>query len=277
MDGIPFTKMSGVGNDFILIDNRAGALRGIDLAGLARGACRRRVSLGADGLILIEPPRAGGDFSMRTFNPDGGEVAMCGNAARCVARFAYAHGLAGAAMTIDTQGGPVRAWVTDIGARVQLQVTAPPSLNRSLPAGGQALTLHTVTVSGAPHAVLFYPGVVQAPTETIHQLGAAIRYHPEFPEGINANFVEVEDRHCLRQRTYERGVEAETLACGTGAAASVVIGASLGLVDSPVRVLVAGGELEVAFERQGEGFVGIFLAGAARFVAEGRLHREAYA
>jgi diaminopimelate epimerase len=276
MHAIPFTKMSGVGNDFIVVDNRDGILSGIEIEEFARRVCTRRMSLGGDELMVIEPPTSGGDFSMRTINPDGAEVKMCGNASRCVARYAYTRGLAGARMTIDTLGGPVDAWVEGDEVRVQLQITSGPHLSHTLTAEGETYTVHTVEISGAPHAVVYLQEVAHAPGDLIQRVGAAIRHHANFPQGTNVNFVQALDRHTLAQRTFERGVEGETLACGTGAAACSVISALRGLVDSPVRVYVLGGELSVSFNRGGDAFTDLFLGGGARFIAEGTLHPEAW-
>ena len=276
MQPVPFTKMSGVGNDFIIVDNRGGILPERELREFARRVCTRRMSLGGDQLMIIEPPTSGGDFSMRTINPDGTEVKMCGNASRCVARYAYTRGFAEARMTIDTLGGPVCAWVEDDVVRVKLQLTSQIELNHEMIVEGERHPAHTVHVSGAPHAVVYMSEVAKASSDSIHRLGAAIRHHADFPHGVNVNFVQVMDRHTICQRTFERGVEGETLACGTGAVASSVIGALLGLVDSPVQLHVLGGELSVCFERQGDGFGDLFLGGGARFVAEGVLHPEAW-
>lgn len=287
LQAIPFTKMSGVGNDFIVVDNRTGVLDEIEMHAFARSVCARRLSLGADELIVIEPPMAGGDLTMRTINPDGIEVEMCGNAARCVARYAYLHGIAPSQMTIDTLGGPVVAWVDGDRAWVKLRVTSPPRLNCALTADGEPHVVHTVAISGTPHAILYLDDVANAPDALIHRLGAAIRHHPDFmalnglsngieETGTNVDFVQVMDRHTLWQRTFERGVEGETLACGTGAVASSVISALLGWVDSPVRLHVLGGDLGVSFERLGDAFTELLLSGDARFVAEGTLHPEAW-
>jgi len=276
MQGIPFVKMSGAGNDFIIVDNRAGILGEITLDAFARAVCTRRMSLGGDQLMIIEPPRSGGDFSMRTINVDGAEVKMCGNASRCVARYAYTRGIAGAQMTIDTPGGPVYARVDGDAAWVTLQLTSRIERERVLFADGERRVVHTVQVSGAPHAVVYMHGVAHASNESIHRLGSAIRHHPDFPQGINVNFVEVLDGHTLWQRTFERGVEGETLACGTGAVASSLISALLGKVDTPVRLRVLGGELSVSFKREGEAFDDLLLGGGAWFVAEGVLHPEAW-
>jgi diaminopimelate epimerase len=276
MQAVPFTKMSGVGNDFIVVDNRAGILNEIGIHEFARRVCTRRLSLGGDELMVIEPSTSGGDFSMRTINPDGTEVKMCGNASRCVARYAYTRGIAGARMTIDTLGGPVSAWVEGDEVRVKLQITSQVDLKHSLLVEGETHVAHTAHVSGAPHAVVYLKDVATASGDAIHRLGAAIRHHADFPHGINVNFVQVIDRHMIWQRTFERGVEGETLACGTGAVASSVISALLGQVDSPVRMRVLGGGLNVSFVRHGDRFDELFLGGGARFVAEGVLHPEAW-
>lgn len=276
MDGVPFTKMSGLGNDFVIVDNRSGVLHEIPLARFARGVCARRISLGADQLMLIERAAAGGHFAMRTINVDGTEVKMCGNASRCVARYAYVHGIAPAEMLIETPGGPVHAWVARDGVQVLLQLTSPIQTDHALLLDGERQTVHTVSVSGAPHAVIELKNARLASDAEIHRLGAAVRHHPDFPDGINANFIEIQDRHVVDQRTFERGVEGETLACGTGAVASSVTAAVRGLVESPVRVRVRGGELTVAFRWRDEQFEDIVLGGDARFIADGVLHPEAW-
>jgi diaminopimelate epimerase len=276
MQGIPFVKMSGAGNDFIIVDNREGILREVKLDRFARGVCTRRMSLGGDQLMIVEHPASGGDFSMRTINVDGTEVKMCGNASRCVARYAYTRGIAGARMTIDTPGGPVYARVENDKAWVTLQLTSGIQMERVLAVAGERRIAHTVEVSGAPHAVVYMDDVAHASDEAIRDLGSTIRHHPDFPQGINVNFVDVLDRNTLWQRTFERGVEGETLACGTGAVASSVISALLGKVETPIRLRVLGGELSVAFVRRGDTFDELLLGGGAWFVAEGVLHPEAW-
>ncbi len=276
MNSVPFTKMSGVGNDFIIVDNRSGILDEIGVHEFARRVCARRVSLGGDELMVIEAPRKGGDFCMRTFNPDGNEVKMCGNAARCVARYAYTHAIAGECMTIDTLGGAVIAWVEGETVRVLLQITSQPILKREMSIQGENLILHTVEISGTPHVVVYLEDAQNASGKWIQRMGAAIRYHESFPDGTNVNFIQVIDRHSLWQRTYERGVEAETLACGTGAAASSIISDLLGMVESPVAVKVLGGELSISFDGRSDAVNHLMLGGRAWFVAEGFLHPEAW-
>lgn len=286
-DGIPFVKMTALGNDFIIVDDRDGILAGRDIAVLARKLCAHRLSLGGDQLMIVAPPVAGGDFLMRTINPDGTEVKMCGNASRCVARFAADRGLAGAAMRIDTPGGPVTAEVRGSFVRVGLALTAPARFGIPLEIRkGQSDVMRLVAdwfeVSGAPHAVIRMGGAADAPDERIHALGAAVRRHPEFPGGANVNFIEPRGPHEIAQRTYERGIEGETLACGTGATASALAMAAAGLAESPVRVAMRGGAVEIGFVRDSAvtagtaAFRAITLGGETRYVASGTLHPEAW-
>ena len=233
--------------------------------------------MGADELILIERSAMGGDFLMRTINPDGTEVKMCGNAARCVARYAFSKGFAATHMEIDTQGGSIHAVVAGESVQVRLQVTSEPLLNRRLVVGPVVLFSHSVEISGTPHLVYFQEDVFATSRESIRETGSLLRRHPEFPEGINANFVQVMNEHHIRQRTFERGVEDETLACGTGAAAASVICSLRKQVVSPVLVDMPGGQLTISFSRQGKDFFDLFLSGKTRFVAEGLLFPESWA
>ena len=242
---IHFWKMHGAGNDFILVDDRTLTFPAADRAWLARLAARR-TGIGSEGIILIQPPTAGAAaFRMRFFNPDGGEADMCGNGARCVARLAYDQGVAPARMAFDTGAGLLRAEI--VGEQVRLYMTAPKDwrLNRSLdlPTGRQ---VYGFVNSGVPHAVV---ETDRLSTLDVAKLGAVIRYHGDFaPAGTNANFIAVTGPQALHIRTYERGVEDETLACGTGIVASALIAGRLGRVNPPVQVTCASGDvLEVNY------------------------------
>jgi diaminopimelate epimerase len=275
MKPVPFTKMSALGNDFIIVDNRDGVLEPYGVEAYASRVCKARYSVGGDQLMVIEKPRTVGDYFMRTINPDGTEVKMCGNASRCVARYAFAHGIAGARQSIETLGGPVEASIEDGKVSVGLQVTGGPELDIALGIDGESRTVHSIEISGAPHAVLYLEGTRDTPGEEIHRLGASIRYNPRFPRGTNVNFIEVAGPGSLFQRTYERGIEGETFACGTGATAAAIVSCLLGRARSPVAVRVVGGDLGVSFERDGGRFERVRLSGSARFVAEGTIHPEA--
>ncbi|MGC8809598.1 MAG: diaminopimelate epimerase, partial [bacterium] len=226
MERIRFCKMHGCGNDFIIIDNRQKILDGDQIRDLVIKVCRRKISVGADGLILIEPS-ARAHFRWRFFNADGSEAEMCGNAGRCAARFAVISGIAPASLTFETKAGIIAAEV--MGRRVKLQMTKPFGLELDIevPVDGEKHLLDFLN-TGVPHAVKFVSSAASIP---VKDLGRKIRFHPRFqPAGTNVNFVQPLDGHQLQVRTYERGVEDETLACGTGAIASALIAAYRGLV-----------------------------------------------
>ena len=270
---IDFMKMSGSGNDFIVIDNRDQSLAAGNITEFVRTVCERKVSVGADGLIIIEnSDRA--DFRWRYFNADGSEADMCGNGARCTARFAYLRGIAKENMSFETGAGIIKAEVR--GETVKVKLTEPYAIKVSIPLviEGQPLEVSFIN-TGVPHVVLF---VQDLDRYDAFNTGRKIRYHKEFqPEGTNANFMEVIDRHTIRVRTYERGVEDETLACGTGVVASVLISSCKGLVESPVDVRVRSGEtLKIYFHKAGHVFKDIYLEGKANVVYEGRIWDEAY-
>lgn len=231
---ISFTKMHGAGNDFIVVDERAVRNFPIDDVEFIQRICSRRTGVGCDGIVLLQPSE-NADFRMRFINPDGGEQDMCGNASRCIARFAYGRGEVPAAMTIETGAGIVRAEVLEDGICIGL--TDPSDLRLDVPVGAE-WTVDFVN-TGVPHAVAWAEDVeaVDLPLS-----GRALRYHPHFePDGTNADFARVEADGTLTLRTYERGVEDETLACGTGAAAVAVLAAERGWVKLPVAVHCVGG------------------------------------
>ncbi len=234
--------MHGAGNDFILVDDRSLGFPAFDSAFIAR-ICDRRRGIGAEGVLLIQPPATSSHFRMRFFNPDGSEVDMCGNGARCIARLAHELGAAPADMSIETAAGPVRAEILHPLVRLHLPPPRDWRLNLSMTWEMQEIPLHVVN-SGVPHAV----AVVQDLADVdVQALGSLIRRHSLFaPAGTNADFIEITGPDSLAIRTYERGVEAETLACGTGIAAAALVAEKLGLVRAPVHVKTAGGDtLEV--------------------------------
>ena len=269
--GIPFSKLNGSGNDFLLVDDRAGAMKGIDLPAFVRKVCDRSRSIGADGAIFIGTSRTA-DFRWNFFNADGSVAEMCGNGGRCAARFAAERRIAGRRLAFETLAGLIHAEVS--GRRVKLQMTRPRglALGRTLTLKGKRIEYSFVN-TGVPHAVIFVPDIEKI---DLMGTGRGVRTHRVFaPRGTNVDFARVRDGAVL-VRTYERGVEGETLACGTGAVATIVVSAARGLVDSPVRLRVLGGELSVAFERRAESFTELLLGGGARFIAEGVLHPEAW-
>lgn len=270
---IHFTKMSGSGNDFILIDHRSPFLREDEMKGFVRKVCRRKFSIGADGLILIEPSTKA-DFRWRFFNADGSEAEMCGNGGRCAARFAYIKGIAPAQLQFETLAGRISAQVD--GKRVKLEMTKPHrvKIDERISIEGRELTLSSIN-TGVPHAVLFLKEIEGM---DVVEMGRVIRFHPHYaPSGVNVNFVKVEGDSSLSVRTYERGVEDETLACGTGVVASALISAIKGFVKSPVSVRTRGGEvLTVHFELERDQIQRVFFEGEVHLIYEGEMWEEAY-
>lgn len=264
---VRFTKMNGAGNDFVMIDNRAGEVR-LSAEQVVQ-ICDRHRGVGADGILLIEPAQNGADFRMRYYNRDGGEAEMCGNGARCFARFANRVANAPDEMSFETPAGVIGARLE--GEQVQLTMSEPRKLRLRLEiaAGGKKWPAHVIN-SGVPHVVV--------PVKTIgdvdvNGVGAIIRNDAMFrPAGANVNFMEKRGAREIAIRTYERGVESETLACGTGVVASALVFAATENVSGPIDVLVKGGSnLTVGFERQGERFTNVTLSGPAEFVFEGTM------
>jgi diaminopimelate epimerase len=270
---IEFYKMSGSGNDFIIIDNRDLSLNVGDIREFVRKVCQNKISVGADGLLLIEPSKSV-DFKWQFFNSDGSVAEMCGNASRCVGRYAYIKGIAGKKMSFETLAGIISAEVN--GDVVKVRLTDPTLLKSGVKInlGGAECLLDCID-TGVPHAVSFVADIENC---AVYERGKQIRRHEYFqPKGTNANFVEVIDRHKIRVRTYERGVENETLACGTGDVASVLAAASRGMVDSPTDVLVQSGEtLRIYYAREDDRWKEIYLEGKVKMVYQGFLFEEAY-
>ncbi|MBI5905238.1 MAG: diaminopimelate epimerase [Deltaproteobacteria bacterium] len=270
--GIPFSKINGSGNDFLLIDNRDGLLEGIDRPAFASKVCDRSRSIGADGLILVEPSESA-DFRWDFYNADGSRAEMCGNGGRCAARFAFARKIAGRAMAFETLAGTVRASVS--GRRVKLQMTRPAGLrlDRTLTLAGKRYT-YSFLDTGVPHAVLF---VADLERVDVAGVGRGIRRHKAFaPRGTNVNFVTVRDG-VVWARTYERGVEGETLACGTGAVASGILASIRGLAAPPVAVRTSGGEtLTIHFDAGRKDFGEVYLEGDTSWSCDGKIFEEAY-
>jgi len=260
--------MNGAGNDFVLLDNRPRALR-LAPPHVAR-LCHRQRGVGADGVILLIPCRSGrADWAWEFYNSDGSAAEMCGNGARCFAR--YIQRLTGVqrAITFETGAGVITAVYH--GELVSVSLTPPQGLrlDEALALSAGLVSVHSLN-TGVPHAVLFVPDADQA---QVQPLGREVRHHPHFgPQGTNVNFVQVLGPGTIRVRTYERGVEGETLACGTGVTAAALVAARQQRWRSPLRVRVQGGdELEVSFEESGGQFHNVHLTGPAEFVFDGRI------
>lgn len=267
-----FTKMEGLGNDFVVVDatREAFALSAAEIRRLAD----RRFGVGCDQVLVVETARGDADFRYRIFNADGGEVEQCGNGARCFVVFVREHGLTDKReIRVETAGGLIVPRLEDDG-EVSVDMGAPRFAPNEIPfMGGTGEALDTLEVAGReirvsvismgnPHAMQVVDDVEAAPVST---LGPAIEAHPRFPERVNAGFMEIVDRDTIRLRVFERGA-GETLACGTGACAAVVAGRRLGLLNERVRVATRGGALTIAWPGDGAAVV---MKGPARTVFEG--------
>lgn len=264
---LEFTKMNGAGNDFVVIDNRDLSLQ-LTKPQIAQ-LCDRHRGVGADGLLAVEPAaESNADFRMRYYNADGGEAEMCGNGARCFARFANRLlDTTKDSLAFETPAGLIGARFH--GDHVEISMSLPHSEApaENLTVADQSLLVSFIN-TGVPHAVSFVDDL--AGTD-IRQLGAALRHHPRFaPAGTNVNFAHASSADHIAIRTYERGVEDETLACGTGVVASALIQHRRSGTPSPIRVTVQGGDtLEVSFDLDGNQFINVHLTGPADFVFDG--------
>jgi len=273
---IPFWKLSGSGNDFIIIDYREHTMPSPDeMRMFVSKVCRRGLSVGADGVIIIKSSDIA-DFGWHFYNADGGEVDMCANGTRCAARFAFENKIAPAKHTFETLAGIVNAEVVhENGTQVRVQLPDPSAIHFGMEVvlGDQTLTGHFVN-TGVEHVVYFVDDVQKT---DILELGRKTRYHHLFaPSGTNANFVTVTDPHHITIRTYERGVEGETLACGTGSIAAALVATALEKVSAPVSLLTQSGMiLEVDFKKEGSAFKDVSLKGDARVIYKGEIEREA--
>jgi diaminopimelate epimerase len=256
---IRFTKMHGLGNDFVVLDAIHQTF--VPNAAQARFLADRHFGIGCDQILVVErPTQTGVDFRYRIFNADGSEVEQCGNGARCFVRFVHEKGLTpNREIRVETQSGIIAPRLEENG-EVTVNMGAPRFLPAEIPfvaeadAVTHALALGdesidiTVVSMGNPHAVQVVADVEAAP---VARQGPLIENHPRFPQRVNAGFMQVVDRHTIRLRVFERG-SGETLACGTGACAAVVAGIRRGLLNSPVRVSTRGGELTIAWGGPGE-------------------------
>ncbi|MEM2321277.1 MAG: diaminopimelate epimerase [Candidatus Bathyarchaeia archaeon] len=279
-----FWKMHGLGNDYILIDNRDERIGDEMLASLAQKLCRRRFSIGADGLLLLYGSNVA-DARMRIFNADGSEAEMCGNGIRCLAKYCYESGVTRkSVMDIETLAGIKRVWLQFSGGRV-LSVTvdmgAPIFEREKIPVLGEGKLIDeeidvngkrfraTCLSVGNPHCVIFAEDVASFPVD---YYGPKIERHKLFPRRINVEFAQILRPNLIKVRVWERGV-GETLACGTGACASVVAGRILGVLDSECTVQLLGGDLKIRYDEANNK---IFLTGPAEKVYEGVIEPEGF-
>lgn len=275
---VPFVKMQGAGNDFVIIDHDAP----IDYASFAVKVCDRHLGIGADGVMVLSRSESA-DHKMRIINADGSEAEMCGNGARCMAVYiAHKFALVPEVFTMETLAGKIHASASGEMASVQLSAPKDYRADIEIKVADKKMSVHFIN-TGVPHTVIFVQGIQEMEIEA---LGRLIRHHQAFaPKGTNVNFVERVKAGYLAVRTYERGVEAETLACGTGSVAAALIGYLQGTTKllacqgALVRVLTKSGEmLDVSFDLDmvdAKPLVSnVWLKGNARFICKGEYYYQ---
>ena len=270
-----FWKMNGAGNDFIVVDDRRNAIPENRWPEIVRVLCERHMSIGADGFMVVKPPTCGGDYKMLFFNSDGSMGEMCGNGARCIARYGYEHGLAGETQNVETVSGTVTGRrITPTLYRVRLNDPSLMDLHRPVSVCGRVCdcAYAELGVPGLPHAVLLLPELEDMDRGALFALGRALRHAPEFPRGANVSFVKPIGADAFRAVTYERGVEDFTLACGTGCGTAAAALTLRGLASGrDVRFLMPGGELSISLTVENGAARDIYLTGPTAVVYEAEL------
>lgn len=273
-----FWKMNGAGNDFIILNNLEEGLPEEVFPRLARTLCERHLSIGADGLMAVEPPLRGGDYRMLFFNADGTMGEMCGNGARCICRYGYETGLAGEEQRVETTAGLVTGRRID-RRRYRIRLNDPTAVLPDFPVEVDGVRYPCAYVElgnpGLPHAVVPFRGLRDADQNRLRELGRKLRWHPAFPKGANVNFYELTGEDRLYERTFERGVEDFTYACGTGTGSVVAVLTLQGRVSGhDVRVRMPGGELVIDAEQACGGIRNLYLTGPTNIVAKGEVTDE---
>ena len=275
-----FWKMNGAGNDFIVVDDRQDAIADEKWPEIIRTVCERHMSIGADGFMVVKKPTYGGDYKMLFFNSDGSMGEMCGNGARCICRYGYENGLAGEVQKVETTAGLVTGWRVDQRLyRVRLNDPCNMRLDGKAEVDGVTYDCAYVELGspGIPHAVVPVKDLKDFDTQTLFRLGRKLRHYKDFPKGANVNFYEIIGTDHVYERTYERGVEDFTYACGTGTGSVVTVLTLLGKVSGKnVRVDMTGGTLYIDVERDSDGHVtDLFLTGPTNIVCKGEITDEA--
>jgi len=275
---LKFWKMNGAGNDFIILNNLEEHLPVDRLPQVARTLCERHLSIGADGLMVVDAPTQGGDYRMRFYNSDGSIGEMCGNGARCICRYGFENGLAGETQTVETTAGIVTG--RRISPRLyRIRLNDPTTVRLDCPVVVDGITYACSYVElgdpGIPHAVVPYANLRQADEHELRELGRAIRWNKTFPKGANVNFYEIVGEDLLFERTFERGVEDFTYACGTGTGSVVTVLTLQGKVSGHgVQVDMTGGRLVIDAERIHSRIASLYLTGPTNVVCRGQVTDE---
>jgi len=275
---LKFWKMNGAGNDFVVLNNLEEHLPVELLPQIAKTLCERHMSIGADGMMVVDAPTQGGNYKMLFFNSDGSVGEMCGNGARCICRYGYEIGLAGEIQTVETTAGIVTGQRIDTRL-YKIRLNDPTTVNLDAPVEVDGVKYPCSYVElgnpGIPHAVIPYHNLKNADENELRELGRKIRWHKDFPKGANVNFYEIVGEDLIYERTFERGVEDFTYACGTGTGSVVTVLTLQGKVSgSGVRVDMTGGQLIIDAEREGSVIRNLYLTGPTNIVAKGEVTDE---
>ena len=273
-----FWKMNGAGNDFVVLNNLEEQLPQELFPQVARTLCERHMSIGADGMMVVEKPTQGGDYKMLFFNSDGSMGEMCGNGARCICRYGYENGLAGEIQTVETTAGIVTGQRIDRRLyKIRLNDPTTIKLDAPVEVDGVKYACSYVELGnpGLPHAVVPYHNLKNADTNELRELGRKIRWYHGFPKGANVNFYELLSEDHVYERTFERGVEDFTYACGTGTGSLITVLTLQGKVSGhSVKVDMTGGQLIIDVEREGSAIRNLYLTGPTNIVAKGEVTDE---
>jgi len=273
-----FWKMNGAGNDFVIINNMDGAIDPKHYGIIAKTLCERHMSIGADGMMFVEKPHGEADYRMAFYNSDGSQGEMCGNGARCICRFGYETGLAGEVQTVETTAGVVIGQrINERLYRIRLNDPSVLKVNYPVELDGTMRECSYVELGnpGIPHAVVPISGLTDFPERLLFDLGRKLRYHEAFPKGANVNFYEITGEDEVFERTYERGVEDFTYACGTGTGSLVSVLTLKGLVSGKnVKVNMTGGQLIIDIDREGDVIRNLYLTGPTNMVCCGEVTDE---
>lgn len=273
-----FWKMNGAGNDFLILNNLTERLSPEVLSRIAQTLCERHLSIGADGLMVVDAPTQGGDYKMLFFNSDGSLGEMCGNGARCICRYGYENGLAGETQVVETTAGIVTGKrISERLYKIRLNDPTTMKLDAGVEVDGIHYNCAYVELGnpGLPHAVVPYAGLKNADENELRELGRKLRWHKSFPKGANVNFYELTGEDEIYERTFERGVEDFTYACGTGTGSVAAILTMQGKVSGRgVRVNMTGGQLVIDVEREGSRITDLYLTGLTNIVCKGEVTDE---
>ncbi|MGM0396462.1 MAG: diaminopimelate epimerase [Bacillota bacterium] len=273
-----YTKMHGAGNDFIIINNMVEEIPEVCFPDIARILCSRRTSIGADGIMFVDSPEFEGNFRMRFYNADGTEGEMCGNGARCICRYGFENGLAGEKQRVETISGTVEGWRVDKRiwkVRLNRPSTFVPNMELELEGEKYLCSYVELGTPGLPHLVLRMPGFTVMDEERLSHIGKGLRGHPSLYKGANVNFYDFNDDGEIVARTFERGVENFTLACGTGAAATGFALVKNGIISGgEIEINMPGGRLGVRLVENIDTYEDLILIGPTNMVSEGKVLDE---